>query len=398
MLNDLLGDFLGTTVNLTVMDYTGLANADLDLVKFINALAGEANVAAGSYDSMLDSDMTLGDVLDAAALVAAGQGANAAEIALNKLELSPGGVYALPLDGRELLSLGNIGDLAIGETPAGFQSRISALDLVRAAAVAAGPSNQAQIGLGASVPGVAALTLSAAIGELPQGQSWITLGPEGVEVHTAQTRVRLVATVGPVTVAGAGVSLQVPMALDIAAGRARLDQITCGTNPAEDAEVRLAVRPALGSFHIGQPDDFGDWTGFDPVTIKPAQIANIAGLVGVSAHATATATSNQDIMIEFDVDDIAGKTVKTANTSTPLSSLITSAFGNLGVSASFLGFGLPLPGLLNGARNAVQAALAPVGAAIEPMLQTFLDSLGIGLGEADVRVYGVRCGAPALVM
>jgi uncharacterized membrane protein len=240
--------------------------------------------------------------------------------------------------------------------------------------------------------------MSVAIGEPPQGTSWITLGPEGSEVYTAQMRVRVAATVGPLKVAGANVLLQVPLALDIASGKARLEHIACGTDPAEDAVVELAVRPAIGSLHLGMPDDLDDWLDFDPVDVQPAQIVTVAGLIGVTAEASAAATNSSDIKIEFDVDDIANKTVKTVSTATPLSTLVSSAFGNLDVSVSFLGFGLPLPGLLSGAENAVRAALAPVGSVVESKLQELLDSLGIGLGEADVRVYGVRCGAPALVM
>jgi uncharacterized membrane protein len=240
--------------------------------------------------------------------------------------------------------------------------------------------------------------MSVAIGEPPQGTSWITLGPEGSEVYTAQMRVRVAATVGPLKVAGANVLLQVPLALDIASGKARLEHISCGTDPAEDAVVELAVRPAIGSFHLGMPDDLDGWLDFDPVDMQPAQIVSVAGLIGVTAEASAAATNSSDIKIEFDVDDIANKTVKTVSTATPLSTLVSSAFGNLDVSVSFLGFGLPLPGLLSGAENAVRAALAPVGSVVESKLQELLDSLGIGLGEADVRVYGVRCGAPALVM
>jgi uncharacterized membrane protein len=70
----------------------------------------------------------------------------------------------------------------------------------------------------------------------------------------------------------------------------------------------------------------------------------------------------------------------------------------MAVSAQFIGLGLPLPGLLAGAQQVVRGAIASLVAVVEPTIESFLDSLGVGLGEADVRVYGVRCGAPALVM
>lgn len=395
ILNELLGDFLGTTVSLTVMDYNGLAGADIDLLHFMEALAGEAGITAGTYESVLQSALTFGDVMDAAATVAGSGGAGAAQVALNKLKV---GVSNLSLEGAALLDLGGMGGLSIGERPGGFAGRISALDLARAAVNAAGPNHQAQIALHGGLPGIASVTVSVLIGEPPQTTSWITLGPIGAEVYTAQARVRLVATLPPSTVAGKTVTLQVPLALDIASGRATLSTISCGANPSSDARVELAARPAIGGFYIGNPRNFSDWTSFRPADMQTAEIVNLLGLLKVAVGATALASNNQDLPVWFDMQDIQHRTIKTVQTTTPLSSLIASAFGSLDVKAIALGLEIVVGPLLVPAENAVRALVQPVGAAVEPMLQAVLDSLGIGLGEADLRVHGVRCGAPALVM
>ena len=395
ILNELFGDFLDTTVSLTVMDYNGLAGADLDLLRFIEALAGEAGITAGTYESVLQSALTFGDVIDAAATVAGAGGAGAAQVALNKLKA---GASSLSLGGPGLLDLGSLGDLAIGERPAGFAGTISALDLARAAVNAAGPNNQAQISLSAGLPGIASVTVSAVIGEPPQGASWITLGPEGAEVYTAQTRVRAVVTLLPATVAGKLVTIQVPLALDIAAGRATLETISCGTNPSSDARVELAARPAIGGLYVGEPRNFADWTSFKPADIQGAEVVNLLGLLKVSLSAAAPVSNNQDISVWFDMQDIQNRTIRIVQTANPLSSLIASVFSSLNVQATALGLEILVGPLLAPAEDAVRALVQPVGALVEPILQAVLDSLGVGLGEADLRVYGVRCGAPALVM
>jgi len=52
-------------------------------------------------------------------------------------------------------------------------------------------------------------------------------------------------------------------------------------------------------------------------------------------------------------------------------------------------------------KSAVLTALTPVLAAAAAPLDQVINSLtgmlGVGLGEADVRTNGMRCGAPALV-
>lgn len=395
VLNDLFGDLLGTTLGLTVMDYQGLAAADLDLVRFLGALATEVGVDAGTYSSVLDADMTLGDVLDAAAVVAGQSGASAAQIALNKLGMSPGAIDALALNGMDLLGLGPLGELSLGETPAGLHAKLSAFDLARAAVFAAG-EKQAAIDLGSGVPGLAGVSLAVTIGEPPQDASWITLGPQGVSVYTAQTRLRVTASVGPIGIGLAQVMVQLPLAVDIAAGRAELEEISCGRNPVVDAEVVLRVRPAIGGVHVGTPKDLGEWNAFASPDMQPAEVLNVASLAVVRASASAVATNEQDVELAFTAQDIAGRAVKTVSTNDALSTLLASSLANLHLDVELLGVPL-LPGL-PGLQNTVRSAVAPVAAALQPILNALLEGLGIGLGEADLRVYGVRCGTAALVM
>ncbi len=401
MLNEILGDLLGTNVSLSVMDYNGLVAADLDLLDFMHALAGEIGIAAGTYDSVLKADMTLGDVLNAAAEVAGGQGAAAAQMALNRLRP---GVSTLALDGTKLLGLGEMGGLSIGERPSGLSgsnvlTKISALDLVRAAVNAAGPNNQAEISLTGGLSGVASAKIMVTIGEPPQGTSWIEVGAEGAGVYTAQTRVRLVATLLPAKIVLTHVaSLEVPLALDIAAGRARLKTISCGADPATDARVELAVRPAIGGIHIGKPKNLANWNSFRPPDIEPADVVSLLGVLKVGVGATALVSNTADISQWFGTADIRDRVIKTVKTTTPLTSLISSLFSGLTVKASALGLEILVGGLLAPAEVAVRGLVSPLGAVLEPVLQSLLNALGVGLGEADMRVHGVRCGAPALVM
>ena len=65
IINQLLGKLLGTDLSLSVMDYNALLGADVNLLGFLDALAGKASITAGTYDDVLNSDVTVGRFVSA---------------------------------------------------------------------------------------------------------------------------------------------------------------------------------------------------------------------------------------------------------------------------------------------------------------------------------------------
>jgi len=61
VLNRLLTATLGTSVDLTLVDYRGLAQTQIDALSFLNALAAEVGVSAGTYDDLLNTTASVGD-------------------------------------------------------------------------------------------------------------------------------------------------------------------------------------------------------------------------------------------------------------------------------------------------------------------------------------------------
>ena len=76
-----------------------------------------------------------------------------------------------------------------------------------------------------------------------------------------------------------------------------------------------------------------------------------------------------------------------------VSSLTGSLLGNMVLDVPVLGLGLNLSGL-TGLLNTILTPLTPV---LDLTLARLLEPLGLSLGEADVRVYGVTCSHPVLV-
>ena len=78
-----------------------------------------------------------------------------------------------------------------------------------------------------------------------------------------------------------------------------------------------------------------------------------------------------------------------------VSTTVATLISNLSLDVTLLGLQLGL------GESSILAALKPVLAAAASPLDLVINRLtalvGVGLGEADVRANGMRCGAPALV-
>ena len=123
LLNTVLGGLVGTNLNLTAADYTGLAGASLNGGQLANALAAELNVTPGQA---LTTNATLTQVFTAAASVASADGNIAEASALNRLASSVGAITGPVQLGNLIQANPNDGSLA--------GASINALDLVNGTA------------------------------------------------------------------------------------------------------------------------------------------------------------------------------------------------------------------------------------------------------------------------
>src|SRR5690606_14491409 len=74
---------LGTTIDLDVLNYMGLAQAQFDVVDFLEVLQGDLSLS--SPQEVLTTDVTMLQIFDALATVASNNGDAAAVTALNAL-------------------------------------------------------------------------------------------------------------------------------------------------------------------------------------------------------------------------------------------------------------------------------------------------------------------------
>ncbi len=382
--NAVLSDLLGTTISLSVADYTALASARINALDFLDALGQQLVVTTGTYDDLLALEADAGQI--AAALVDLTSGP--ARTALQAI-VGGGAGHAVPLS--DFLSLGRLGGLQLGSGGV-VDLSLSALEIITAAAALADGDRQVSINLGAGVPGLVSLGLDLSIGEPMQGSGWFAIGPAGSIVRTAQLRLRLRAQLlgGPVLL-GAGVTL--PIWLDMAHAEAKVVSATCPSPSAPHGSATIAVLPGLAELGVGDWTnpafhDFGATPPQSPVRLVDALLLRIAG----TAHAEIAQTT--PVMLDFSSAEIAGGVPKTAETETLVSSIMGTLLGDLDLTVNVLGIGLNSPAVI---AQALRDLLAPLALTLDLAIAGTLGALGLGVGEADVRVYGVRCDQAVLV-
>lgn len=383
--NALLSRLLGTNIALTVMDYNALASARVGALDFLDALAVNMGVTAGTYDDLLAMEAGSGPI--AAAL--AGLTNGVAKSALQAIALSGQG-SKVPL-GR-LVSLGSLGGLQLGSGHAANGISLSALEMLSAAAALADGDRQVSLALGANVPGLTKLGLDLAIGEPPQGGGWFAIGPAGTVLHTAQTRLRIRAELlGGAILLGAGVKL--PLWLDLAHAEARVLSATCPSTSTPHGSATIAVRPGLAQLALGEMSDAALAFRAAKPPVTSVRLIDVL-LLRVTGSAFVEIAAPAPVSLSFSSAEIAAGALKTAGTHQPLTGLIKSLFDHLDLTVNVLGLGLSPPALI---AKAVRDLLAPLAPALDLTIDAALSTLGLGIGEADIRVYGVRCRHAVLV-
>lgn len=388
-LNGLLGGLLGTSISLSVMDYEGLARARIDLFGFARQLATRASISALTFDEVIRAQVRIGDVVLAAQDAAREQGVGSDVVAaLGRLATALAG-SSQRLDLQSLVSFGTYGDRKLNEEVP-LKASLSALDLVSATAQIANGARQLDLGLAVNVPGLASVSLKLGIGERPVGTSMVRVGRTGASVHTAQTRLLLtLSLVGN----GQASLVKLPLYLEIAAATARLSSISCGAGDIASARVTLGVTPAVIDAWIGQVSN-AEFSNFSTrPNPPPAMLLDLLGLAKVSGRAHVTISNTSETPVSFSYAEIQRAEKKTTSTQNFIASLLSRLVADLDLRVELLGLGLPIPGL----DGAVSGVIAGAAAPLDQVLTSLLNTLGIGLGQADSWVSGVRCGGAVLI-
>lgn len=389
VLNALLGSLLGTSLSLKAADYEALTSADIKLLPFLDMLATDLNLTAGTYDDLLATDISYPKLLKT--LGKTGGLTATVTTALNTIEKSLG-TSQVKIKLEDLFDLGPTGERMIG-SGSHLSAEASVMDIVSAAALAANQKKQVAANLNGSVPGLATVKLTLAIGEMPKGAASNGIGAVGATVRTAQVRLALEVTLlGANSIAG--LKVRVPLYLEVAHAEARLASISCLGGSPTNASVGVEVVPGVAELSLGDvdPDAFVNF-GNAPRVTRAALID--APLLSVSGLAHINLTNLSKTKLTFQPADIAANTIKNVSTKDTLTSAMASLVKETDIQVSILGLGIGLTKTV--VQSAVADTLTGLTKPLDELLYNLLTLLGIKIGEADVRVTDVHCQQSVLV-
>lgn len=389
LLNSYLGALTGSTVSLSVMDYNALGAVDLDLFAFLPMLRTRIGAQTLTYDQLAATQVTAPQLLNAMADTLAASGSATAAVALRSLAGSVTGSRSIQLN--SLVDLGPLGHAGTGGTGL---VRVNAMSMLTALLQSTSNNRQITLDLGATIPGLASTRLSLAVGERAQQSPWIAIGDVGqVTVRTAQTRAYLETQLTPTAIAGLPglVSVQVPIYLELAAAEGRLTDIACPTWPTRSVGLEARTSPAsasLGRIDTSQLSNFAL-----PITPTTATLIDtpLIDVMGSSRVDLGAAEPWQPL--RFDAAAIEAGTAKTVRSTSMTGGLAASLLAHPTLTVSVIGLPVPVSPLL-GAVGQVLTFAAPT---LDGLMTLVTGTLGVGIGEADLRVTGVRCNMAVLV-
>lgn len=389
ILNALLGKLLGTNLSLKVIDYRALVDADISIHPFLKAVATELNLTAGTYEEVLNAGITMPQLL--ASMRAVHGLSGPVNSALRAIEqATSGSKVKLPLS--RILNIDPKKGVAVA-TGGDWDMSINALQMVSAAAALANGDKQVALDVGVALPGLASVSVSLGIGEPPVETPAHRLGAPGSAVRSAQTRLAVEVSIDGLA-ALAGLKIKLPLYVEVAASEAKLSDIRCLGGTATNADVSVDAVPGIAELAIGKvdPSVLSDFS--DEPRVKKARIVDSA-LLAIDALAHGEVKNLGKTRLTYTPTEIAAKTTKSVSTRDTLTSAIKTLLGDLDVDINIKLLNLSLNTSL--ITQALAASLTTVTPAIDELLYNLLLVVGVRVGEADIRVTGVRCQRPALV-
>ncbi|MFL1528587.1 pilus assembly protein TadG-related protein [Pseudomonas sp. O230] len=190
LLNPLFSTLLGGNVNLTAVGWDGLIKTDVNLLKFMDRLAIKLGVAAGDYTTLLNTQASVTQFIQAAADVLPANGSTATvKTALGNLQLAA--TNASPI------KLGDLLQLQTGTQAAGLDATVQLFQLVQGFVQLANKNSAVAAVLPVNVLGLAGMTTRIKVIQPPQFSAvgdpalakLAPLGANKIYVRTAQIRI-----------------------------------------------------------------------------------------------------------------------------------------------------------------------------------------------------------------
>lgn len=390
LLNPILEGVLGGGINLDVLSYNGIVDADVSLLDLAIGLG------LGSVDELLAANVNAGDLLIAAANVLQADGTSDVNV-LNLVAAQLGGLTV------------SLGDLVSAEpgTGAAETATINALDLLAGTVLVANGSSALSIPeLAANLPLTGTdLTTSLSIIEKARQRC----GKRGGTADTAQVALSVGGTLASLPdVLGLTAAATADIGVNVASARGTLTDIICGSETAadpsgEDVQVTSGVVGASTSVTV-------DLSG----NVLGATVPGLDALASITLSGRVTLTAATG-----DPSTVRTAEIRVPNTPAEWGEAYPVGSGDLGLNTAQVDADwesgptvtvklLGIPIVLNANQTAAlltDVLSALVSSVVDPLLTAVNDSLlrplfdllGLNVGGADVFGQRPYCSHPSLV-
>lgn len=405
LLDPLLGQMLGTAVNLSLANYRLIADANVSLLGVINNLG--TRIGSTDVNEILGTVYSASDIIGAIA----SQLTNSPALpVLNGLPLTVGSVPVTPGDVIGGFDPGSVDLPGYSDVPLeGLM--VDALDLLVAFAMSSAVGATMNLGTGLNVPGIADLVVTGQLIQPPK----ITSGLVGTTVQTAQIALRI----NQRLLDG---GLVVPLFVDVAPATATVSAIDCSdgviprsvTVDARTSAARLGIgtlvngivqKATVVNLNLGAlgglVDVLGNLLGnlLGAIFGPPPPPSNTG--IRINARADVSVSSTQQMLTFYRALSGVPPTMGYAGQQQTVSPSAQSALlgvGDITIDIDGSGaLGSIVNDVLGAARTLVNRAVSPL---LSGILYPVLDLLGVRLGVADVGVLEATCsaGPPRLVL
>lgn len=381
LLNPIVGSMLGSTVNLSLVSWQGLASGSVTLSALQAELAA-MGFNVGSVSELLDANLTLAQLYQATANVMTKNGDTANAAVFNTLKVNA--VTATTI------KLGRMITVEQGAESAAAGAQLNLLQLVTGSAQLANGTNMISVSdLGISVPNALSVGMTLKVIEGTK----IYIGPAGAGPHVTTGQVELILTpqvdilnlLGLVKVTGL-----FPVDLHAAGATGTLKSVAC---PSKDIVVTADPKALSGALKSSR------------LRVTSLSLLHLMDVDQTNSISTAVDGPAQDLAFTYSTEFSPPNDVSKHVGSQPLGIKTPNVVTGTAVNVNLLG--LASLGLSAGTvLDAVIAALDTMVGDIDSLVLTPLfKALGITIGGADVTALGIdpftggslpQCGVPAL--
>ena len=384
--NALLSALVGTELNLSVMDYKGLVNLDVDLLGFAHALQARAGAGDDNIVALFGREVPAADIVNALADTAGGSQAAATLRGIaNRLA-----GRSIRLD--DIIDLGPMANDTSSGSPALVLDAYTLLRMILEPA----PGHPRQVDINIAVPGLTSTRVKLLLGGGEAHSPLLTVtDARDVVIRTAQTRLLLETSVG--TAISGLLTLRIPILVELAAAEARLSAINCAAGSPGHG-VTLAVTPSVGSVSLGDVDMGQFANPGTALTPRPAllgqlQLGPLLPVTRINGYSHVALGGVQPQAVHFSPSQITAKDVRRVSTNDLVGGVTGSLLRDIQLQLTLLGLPInagPLASAVGGLLNTT----APL---LDGVLNSVMGLLGVRIGTADVRVHQMRCGRSTLV-